>query len=208
MHGTRLPGAQLLSFRLRLAEEAAGGVMLETETGGRFWFGSSSLADALGEITAAYAIDRIATPGEWTTIVVPFHNLHWSSAALPGGALPSHALETVTLACSGGAADFADMRLLRPRVSTAARRPRRGHCIVGVLPGARRGDAVRLDRLGKPGETRITQTDQLGWFSFTGVAPGVYEVAGTTGDAEYVPARGRAIEVWADIPRLELTRSQ
>lgn len=207
MLGAMLPGAQLLSFRLRAERKWAGGVLVETCGGGRFWFGSSSLVAELGDITASYAIDRLLRAEEWLRIVVPFHDLSWSESARPGGPLPSHALEAVTLVSAGAAgtaADFADMRLLRPKVSRAARRPDRGHCVVGMVPEAGPGQIVRLRAAGDPRDEKTTHTDQRGWFAFANVAPGVYDVIGSTNGAEFQSARGATVEVWSDIGRLEL----
>lgn len=207
MHGARLPGAQLLSFRLRAGADWTGGVLFETRTGGRFWFGSDVPPEELGEIIATYGIDRLAKPDTWLRVVVPFYDLTWSGDARPGGPLPSHSLEAITLVAAGAAgsaAEFGDMRLLRPRVSRAARYPDAGHCVIGFVRGAGQGETVQLYRHGEPDNATATSTDQLGWFVFPAVAPGVYRITASRDGIQYQSARGPAVEVWSDIPRLEL----
>jgi hypothetical protein len=208
MHGTSLPGAQLLSFVTRADVSCESGVLLETRNGGRFWFGSSSLGATLGKIAASYSLDRLVLSDSRRRLVVPFHDLEWVKSARPGGPLPSHALEAVTLVVRGtpgASAEFGDARLLRPRAALAAHKPAAGHCLVGVVQGAGEGEMVHLHPAGKPDEEIVTTTDQLGSFAFTGIAPGVYEVTGSNGEAIFHSERGAAIEVWSDIARLELT---
>ena len=77
--------------------------------------------------------------------------------------------------------------------------------MVGHLQDSAEGATVRMRRVGKLEEEIVTGTDQLGWFAFTGVAPGVYEVTGSNGGTVFQSNRGAAIEVWSDIARLELT---
>lgn len=209
MHGTTLPAAQLLSFRLRPGADWTGGVVLETRSGGRFWFGSGAPPDELGKMTATYAIDRLLKKDTWLRVVVPFYDLKWSNEARPGGPLPSHPLQTMTLVSAGAigsAAEFGDIRMLRPRVSTAARYPDAGHCVIGFVDGAGEGEPVRLFREGEPDNAMITHTDQLGWFAFPAVAPGVYQITASRGGVQYQSARGAVVEVWSDIPRLELAQ--
>lgn len=203
--GLFLPGAQLLSLRLRAPGRECG-VLFESRSGGRFWFGTAALARDLGSFTAIYSIDRLLKGEDWKRVVVPFHDLDWSVDARPGGPLPSHPIEAMTLV-SRGAAEFSDVQLLRPRVSTQARRPGAGHCIVGLLPGAGVGETVRLTSRDGPKRSRIAQTDQLGWFSFSRVEPGIYDIVGSLGGVECRSPRGRLIEVWSDIARLELSEA-
>ena len=211
MHGTRLPGAQLLSFVTRVDVGCEGGILLETRNGGRFWFGNSSLRATLGRIDASYNVDRLILSESCRRLVVPFHDLKWAESARPGGALPSHPLEAVTLivrGTMGASADFGDARLLRPRAALAAHKAAGGHCLVGFVHGAAEGETVRIHPVCKPDEEIVTRTDQLGWFAFTGIAPGVYEVSGSNGEAIFHSQRGPAIEVWSDIARLELTAAE
>ena len=208
MHGTSLPGAQLLSFAARADVGCEYGILLETRSGGRFWFGSASLADTLENITARYSLDRLTSSNARQTLVVPFYAVSWAESARAGGPLPSHPLEAVSLVtrgARGALTEFADVRLLRPRASLAAHHPAEGHCVVGHLQDSTEGATVRMRPVGKPEEQIVTGTDQLGWFAFTGVAPGVYEVTGSSGGTVFRPERGAAIEVWSDIARLELT---
>lgn len=208
MHGTALPGAQLLSLRLRINAGCGCGLLLETRSGGRFWFGTAELGDRLGTITASYGIDRLLQADRWIRLVVPFHDLDWSAGAVPGGPLPGDPLESLTLVSTGAreaSVEFGDVRLLRPRASTQAHRFGPGHCVVGLIPGAGAGETVRLDPPQRHGTGRTTQTDQLGWFSFTRVKPGVYDIIGSNGGVDYRSARGAAVEVWSDIARLELS---
>ena len=74
---------------------------------------------------------------------------------------------------------------------------RQADCLVGFVHGAAEGETVRIHPVCKPDEEIVTRTDQLGWFAFTGIAPGVYEVSGSNGEAIFHSQRGPAIEVWS-----------
>src|SRR5262249_49096319 len=146
--GLRPAGAQLLRFAARDAGTGFG-VILETTTGGRFFFGDGSIAEKLSDrVTARYLFDHDDRPrAEWQEFVAPFFDLAWSRGACSGGPLPSHPVDSLTLYASGpigAAVDFARLGFLRPRATTLSDKEGRTYCLVGRVPSFKKGQVVQI----------------------------------------------------------------
>lgn len=179
LHGWTPTGAQLFALSAR----GQIGVLIETQSGGRFFFGDAALAPP--EVTAAYLVP--AREG-WRRVVVPFHGLDW--AGKPGGPVPSSSLAAVTIL---GRGEVARPEFLRPRATTLSRQT---FCVAGRVPNFHPGQIVSLG-------AREMAVDQRGAFCFSDVAPGIYAL----GSGERVDRRGPLIEVICDTVNLELDRA-
>ena len=88
MFGWAPSGAQAASLLCRTSAGARFGVVLETRTGGRFYFGNEAWETIGGApITARYRL--IAAEGEdGLSRTIPFHDLAWGPGAQLGGPMP------------------------------------------------------------------------------------------------------------------------
>ncbi len=208
--GLAAEGAQLLSLRLRIDEGAHFGFLASTLDGGEFYFGDRDLLDRLErEPTACYCFDHHARlPGQWQTMIAPFHDLEWRPGSLPGGPLPNHGIDRLTLICAGpegSGFDVTEVRLLRPRATALP--TDRGYCVVGSVPQSEADQTVHLKPLWRNGAaTRTVQCDQRGHFCFHTIPSGLYRLwTGADGAVSY-DRRGPVIEVGPDVCHLVLDR--
>jgi hypothetical protein len=213
LHGWTATGAQSAIFAVRRHGAGRFALEFQTQSGGRFCFGDRSFVGPRRRaFTASYAFDpQLFVPGVWRTLSVPFYDLAWHPSARPGGPLPSHALESVTIHClgDGGAAiDVAGLAFLRPRASRAAREAA-GFCVGGRLAGHAGHEVVHLSGRDRgDSENRQLAVDQRGFFCFDQVARGMYEVwADTAGGAAH-DRRGPLLEVEGDTMTLVLGAGQ
>jgi hypothetical protein len=206
-------GAQLLRFDLRLDRGSSFGLILETLSGGRFFFGTSEAGQDLGhDVTARYLFDHIRHPhGQWQELVVPFCDLAWSQDALPGGPMPNHALKSLTIVARGSAAagaDIARMVFLRPRATALYRKEGRTYCLGGKVPAFQAGQRVHIRATEAKEATSIrTETvDSRGAFCARGLEKGIYEAWTTRGEHRTWDRRGRLVELGTNVTSLILDR--
>ncbi len=182
-------GAQLLALRIqRSSEQARFAMIMETTTGGRFFFGDEEILDDAGEITAAGLLDHAdRAPESWRTHVLAFHNLRWRTSMSPGKApMPSHPVASVTLLMQGGSDDWIDIDRIefgRPKTTT----PRGGpaHIVLGgrVVNRDEGATLVALRRHSTPEagakdiSVRTATIDPLGGFCFGELPRGAYALA-------------------------------
>lgn len=198
-------GSQAVSFALRRSPGSVIGVLVETATGGRFFFGDAVLCPP--DVEAQYALDRHAAPaGEWRTIIVPFTDLDWRAGAAPGGPMPSHPLTAITLISHDAPAEFADVAFLRPRSTRLSQREAPRFCLAGTVPDFTPGQSVDLTPAEGDGETQHCVVDQRGAFCFTGLAAGIYQLSTDTPAGRLVDRRGELVEVTGDIATIALVR--
>ncbi len=210
MFGWTATGAQSASLLCRAPADARFGVLLETRTGGRFFFGDDA-ADAfdIGQIDASYSFTGgLSGDGGWRRFTVPFHDLAWKADARSGGPMPNHPLEAVTLlaaAPAGTVMDFADLAFLRPRTIAGGNVSDGGYCLGGRVLAFLPGLVVHSLRVDDASwSRRETTVDQRGFFCFDGMARGVYEVWTRLDGAPVHDRRGRRVEVSTDNLLLEL----
>lgn len=198
-------GSQAFSFGLRRSPGSVIGVLIETATGGRFFFGDAALCPA--EVDASYALERhAAPPEEWRTIVIPFTDLHWRAGAAPGGPMPSHPLIAITLLARDATAGFADVAFLRPRSTRLSQRDAPRFCLAGTVPDFTPGQSIDLVPAEDGGEAQTCVVDQRGAFCFTGLVAGIYSLSTETPSGRLVDRRGGLVEVIGDIATIELIR--
>jgi len=217
LHGWTPVGAQLFAISAR----GAIGVLIETQTGGRFFLGDAALAPQ--DATATYFFPARE---DWRRVVAPFHGLDW--AGRPGGPVPSNPLAAVTILGDG---EVARPEFLRPRATTLERG---AFCVAGRVPSFHRGQIVTLEPVPigpdqpdrdeqAPSQTperfpvakrvptcaesalgaREMAVDQRGAFCFSDVPPGVHALR----SGDLVDRRGPLVEVVCDTVNLELDRS-
>jgi hypothetical protein len=206
MRGWTAPAAQLLSAKVRRSAGASCGILIETESGGRFLFGQADLVRRIADVTAAYEFAYSGPSDRWRRLVAPFHDLTWRPKSRSGGAMPAHELKQVTLLCSGSPGDFVDfaeLELLRPRATGLE--PDR--CYVGGrVRGASAGVLVSARRK-NDGTVLSQRTDQRGCFFFPGLDAGLYEIWSETGDRLLHDRRGKEVEVAGSMTSLVLEPS-
>ncbi len=197
-------GCQQLFYALkRSSEDALFGLLLETKTGGRFYFGDEELRNTLDGLTAWYVFDRrFRTVGRWWRYVVPFYDLSWRKVDPANCPLPSHPPKEITLLFRGPGRDWVALDCLefgRPKTTTPVEG---GDTVVigGKTNTPQKGQKVFLSRLygGDDGALMSTTTDALGGFIFEPVQPGAY-VIWAAGDGPHRSRRtGLIIEARSD----------
>ena len=210
MHGWTAPGAQLVSLWVRRSRGALFGLVVETQTGGRFYFGDRQLEERCGP--GAIASYRFDSPSDaeprWRRSTAPFHDLAWSAGATPGAPLPNHPLASITLVCGGppgASVDLAQMEFLRPRTSAGSASDK-GFCLGGQLAPFEPGVIVRRARRDGVGATISAAVDQRGFFCFEQTPRGVYAVWAETPQGRMIERRGPFVEVVSDNMSLVLDR--
>jgi hypothetical protein len=181
-------GTQYFGYALRPSSAGVrAGVLVETVTGGRFYFGDDAGQAERLQATARYLF---APPpaGSWRMRWAPFYDLDWAPGATPGGPLPSHAVARVSLLVEGGAADTDRMLFMRP--STTMRARRNGCVVMGEAP---LGATVQLTYESPEGERREVRQTADGFFLFSGIPEG--SVATVSCDQEGIT---REIETCGD----------
>jgi len=204
MFGWTAEGAQLLAFLGRRSKGASLGITLETEAGGRFFFGDRAMLEMLAPVTAHYIFEHVKEDG-FREMVAPFHCMTWASGSETGGPMPSHPLSAIILHCAGGSVDFGKLRLLRPRATSLNHGAARSYCLIGQVPDFQPYQTVRAQLKGRK-SVAITTVDQRGWFCFPKMAPGIYTVWTETGDGKIHDRRGSSIELRSDLITLRLDR--
>ncbi|MBV8977699.1 MAG: hypothetical protein JOZ13_10010 [Alphaproteobacteria bacterium] len=205
MCGWRAEGTQLLSFLGRRGKGADMGITLETESGGRFFFGDSALLDEVGPLSAHYTFEYDRSTN-WRTMVAPFHCMTWAKGSAPGGPMPSHPLSAIKLICAGGAsafADFAQLSLLRPRATALNHREVQSYCLGGRVIDFRPDQTVQARLKGRR-NTIATNVDQRGWFCFPNMVPGIYTVWSEGQNGALHDRRGAQIELISHCMTLQL----
>jgi hypothetical protein len=205
MHGWGAVGSQLLSLIGGRSKSGAMGLVLETVSGGRFFFGDRALLDAVGPVNAHYVFEYDQGTG-LRDMAAPFHCMTWAEGSTTGGPMPSHPLTSITLHCAGGRgayADFGDLALLRPRATSLNHGETTSYCLGGVVPGFKPGLSVHAQAKGKS-EVVATPVDQRGWFCFTQLPEGIYNVWTEGETAKIYDRRGPLVELRADVMTLEL----
>ena len=207
MHGWCAVGSQLLSLIGRHSKNGSMGLTLETAGGGRFFFGDRALLEIIEPVTAHYIFEHDKSSG-LRTMVAPFHCLTWAEGATTGGAMPSHPLTAITLHCAGsrGAyADFGALALLRPRATSLNHGDTPSYCLGGAVPEFKPSQTVYAQVKGKAGAVSAG-VDQRGWFCFTNLPEGIYNVWAEDGTGKVCDRRGPLVELRGDVMNLELSR--
>ncbi len=182
-------GAQV--FRMRLRRSAPGveaGVLIETEAGGLFFFGSPGLRGDIAGLDGWYDSAAPANAEGWETHVVPLWALTWAESAdvlrrpLPATS-PAKVSVIVREREGGGTAahvDVADLSFRRPRT---AQEPHGDRVVIGGRIGALRGGVeITLTQAdGRGAHSATTHTDDLGGFHFAHCPPGGYRLNAATG---------------------------
>jgi len=207
MHGWCAVGSQLLSLIGRRSKSGSMGLTLETTSGGQFFFGDHALLDVIEPVTAHYTFEHEQGTG-LRTIAAPFHCLAWAEGAVQGGPMPNHALAAITLHCAGsrGAyADFGALTFLRPRATSLNHGDAPSYCLGGVVPDFKVLKTVYAQAKGKAGVASAS-VDQRGWFCFTLLPEGVYNVWAEDEIGKVYDRRGPFVELTGDVMNLELSR--
>jgi hypothetical protein len=183
---------------LKLVHRRSGGdtrfaIVVHTGDGGRFVFGSPTLAVASDPPTAGYDLDTRTAPdpGDWETSIVPFWDLDWNTTGTEALAcpLPTRDVRSIDIVVAGkGSFDIAELSFRRPKTMKNCH----GSDVVigGLLPDRPAGVAMRLERGdGSAAVVQETETDDLGGFVFSRCAPGGYGVTRLdTGETRWVEA--------------------
>ena len=205
MFGWTAEGAQLLSFLGHGSKSASFGIVLETESGGRFYFGDRAVLESIGPVTAHYLLERHAGAG-LRDMVAPFHCLTWAAESVPGGPMPGQSLAAITLHCMGGRgayADFGQLSLLRPRATSLNHSGAPSYCLGGTVVEFASAQAVYAQPKGKAGALS-TAVDQRGRFCFPKLPSGVYTVWTEAAAGKVYDRRGAEIELRSDTMTLHL----
>ena len=207
MYGWSAVGSQLLRLIGRRSKSGSMGLVLETVSGGKFFFGDRALLDTIEPVTAHYIFEHDRGTG-LRDIAAPFHCMRWAQGSAAGGPLPSHALASITLHCAGGRgayADFGDLALLRPRATSLNHGEAPSYCLGGLAPEFKPEQSVWAQAKGRSGALSAT-VDQRGWFCFPELPEGIYNVW-TEGEAGKIyDRRGPLVELRGDVMNLELSR--
>ncbi len=182
-------GAQVFRMRLRRSAPAVeAGVLIETEAGGLFFFGSPGLRGDIAGLDGWYDSAAPANAEGWETHVVPLWALTWAESAdvlrrpLPATS-PAKVSVIVREREGGGTAahvDVADLSFRRPRT---AQEPHGDRVVIGGRIGALRGGVeITLTQAdGRGAHSATTHTDDLGGFHFAHCPPGGYRLNAATG---------------------------
>ncbi len=207
MYGWSAVGSQLLRVIGRRSKSGSMGLVLETVSGGKFFFGDRALLDTIEPVTAHYIFEHDRGTG-LRNIAAPFHCMRWAQGSATGGPLPSHALASITLHCAGGRgayADFGDLALLRPRATSLNHGEAPSYCLGGVVPEFKPEQGVWAQAKGKSGAVSTT-VDQRGWFCFPQLPEGIYNVWTEGEGGKIYDRRGPLVELRGDVMNLELSR--
>ncbi len=211
LHGLTPIGAQYLAFALRRSEGSQFGLLFETRSGGRFFFGDSAVLEGFGQpVTASYLFTQHSrAAGRWHMLVAPFHDLTWASGAQPGAPMPSHPLETFTLICAAPeerGIDIGNLAFLRPRATALSQRPEQRYCLGGAIPAFKPDQRVHAASLVDESAQLTETVDQRGHFCFAQVPRGIYRVWSPVNGHELHDRRGPLVEVGGNVMHLVLER--
>jgi hypothetical protein len=210
LYGLKVPAAQFLTFAVNCDPGTDIGLLLETVTGGRFYFGGRCAAKQIrAPLTARYlmATTGPAGPG-WRSLTAPFYAMQWAADAPPGGPMPNHPLQAMTILCSGPAGSGVGVRsvaLLRPRATALSEADRR-FCLSGSVPSAHPGQPVYLADPKPQSPVRAEVVDQHGFFCFPELTRGTYRLWSGEGNVELHDRRGLLVEVGSNVAGLTLER--
>jgi len=201
-------GSQLFAFAVMPGADVIFGVLIETETGGKFFFGDAQLAAQIDVAFDAtyFPQPQLMSPGSWNRIVVPFHDLSWSPGAKPGGPMPSHKLKSLSVfahGAPGAGIGLRDMAFLRPRATGSGGG---ACCVTGVVPGFLPRQSVHLVAIADSGISRTESVDQRGFFCFDRLPPGPYRIWTLRDGAEICDRRGPVVLVSSNLTDLRLAR--
>ena len=202
-------GAQLLALDLRRPPGARLGLLIESRTGGRFFFGDPGLDERLEEPPTARYLFAPDDPPGWRRLVAPFHDLDWAPGAQPGAApMPNHPLEALTLLAEPGddgqGVDLAGVALLRPRATGLGAD---AYCMAGRVPDFEPHQRVFAAAAEAPSsEVHECAVDPRGHFCFSRLPPGIYRLWTESGKRQLCDRRGPLVELSANLPSLVLDR--
>jgi hypothetical protein len=204
------PAAQLLTFSVNCDPGADIGLLLETVSGGRFYFGGRGAVKQVdAPLTARYLMETTGPAGPgWRSLTAPLYGMEWAADSPPGGPIPTHPLQAMTMVCSGPAGSGVSVRgvaLLRPR-ATALSDADRLFCLSGSVPSAQPGQPVYLAHPQPGPPVRTELVDQHGFFCFPEVGRGIFRLWSSDGTAEFHDRRGLLIEVGSNVAGLTLER--
>ena len=176
LYGLTAPAAQLLTFAVNCDPGTDIGLLLETVTGGRFYFGGRCAAEQIrAPLAARYLMPTTGPAGHgWRGLTAPFYGMEWAADAQPGGPMPNHPLQAMTILCSGPAGSGVGIRsvaLLRPRATALSEADRR-FCLSGSVPSAHPGQPVFLADPEPHSPVRTELVDQHGFFCFPELTSG------------------------------------
>jgi len=211
LNGLNPAGAQLLTFKVRTGEGNFAGVSIETRTGGYFYFGDNRIESHLEKTPNAVGNVhfRNRKAGAWQTITIPFHDLMWRDDAKPGGPLPNHPIEAVTIhgfAAGGENIEIGRVAFLRPRGTSFSGHNERRFCLAGSIAASEAHRTVNAVALNDPSLRRSIEADQRGHFCFEGLPAGIYKVWSEAGTSVVCDRRGVLVDVSADVVNLKLGR--
>lgn len=206
--GTGLEAAQYVFFDVWRSEGGtAAGLLLETVTGGRFYFGDGALRPTCGALTAWYERPEAMAAAApcWRRVVVPLADLVWTDGQAPPHALPCHRLERCTLLAAGPAGaqvGFDRVELGRPRTTPPVGGAGRS-LVGGRVCEDRAGIPVRLTPIcsGQQARSYATVSDGFGGFRFPPIEHGAWRLDCDGGDGR---TRRRPFEIRSDRFDLEI----
>jgi hypothetical protein len=202
LFGLQAKGAQITSFAARSSVDTRFALLLETRTGGRFFIGHESLLHDIDGVTARYHFDHHdMSPDRWHVLLTPLHDLLWAKGAKPGGPMPSHALDALTIIArgdTGASLDIADVAFLRPRTMALSTRSDRRFCLGGHIKSFTPGQRVHIEAQEGAGISQTESVDQRGYFCFPQIAAGIYRVWSDIEGKTFHDLRGPLVEVNAD----------
>jgi len=181
--GLRPVGTQHFFYSVRRSHRGvAFGIILETETGGRFYFGDEALEGAAGALTARYCVaPESGLTRQWQRVVVPFCDLSWGSVTPLSAPLPSHPPGRIMLLASLRSFESVAVDAIEyGRPKSCVRMDAKGTIVVGGhLQGAKGSESIALRPVYDLGaaSVRRARVDAAGAFRFKDLEPGAYEFA-------------------------------
>jgi hypothetical protein len=211
LHGLTPAGAQIFGMTVRANPRTQFGVLVETRTGGRFFFGDETLLAGIGQpVTAGYHFKQHGpAAGQWRTLLAPLWDLSWVAGAKAGGPMPNHPLEAVTILCrgaSGATLDITGVAFLRPRATALSQKPNHRFCLGGRVEHFAPAQRVHVSSSDGSGVERDDSVDQRGFFCFPEMPAGVYRVWSEGGGKKVNDPRGMLVEVSGDVMNLVLKK--
>jgi len=175
-------GAQHLVFRIRRdSVESKFALIIETETGGRFAFGDSSMiAEVDSSIDAKYDFaSAFPSDDSRQTCVVPFYDLEWAARDLSADAvrpLPSHEPVSIQFQVSGSGVEIDCLEYTRPK-TTSPNSEHPDSVKIGVrCDSSRCGQTFELRSVADDFVVATASPNEMGHLIFDAVSKGGYRL--------------------------------
>ena len=206
-------GCQHFAYSVRRQEsQSRCGVLVETQDGGRFYFGDSLTHQSVVDVNASYLTSQSAS-GEWERRVIPLVDLKWRSGSVPGGPLPASPITSMSFILESDTACGVDLDAVEFLRSGAPRNSVSKSCVLGGrIEGAFSELRLVLSYNGLDGE-RIVRDDAFfdgsGFFAFTGLpCDEIVELYAESDGKRFNPSNGPFIAVHGDSLEVVIRKSE